>query len=128
MFRKISDKFRNFMIGRYGPDKLGNVLFCLGLVLMVLGMICGRRVWAATVFDLLSWVCLVVCIFRIYSRNHAARSRENQKFLAVLDRLRDRDHCYFRCPACRQSIRVPRGKGRIRIRCPKCSTAFIKKT
>ena len=35
---------------------------------------------------------------------------------------------YFKCPHCRQSIRVPRGRGRISITCPKCGTSFIKKS
>ena len=33
---------------------------------------------------------------------------------------------YYRCPQCRQKLRVPRGRGRIQISCPRCGTQFIK--
>ena len=35
---------------------------------------------------------------------------------------------YYRCPQCRQKLRVPRGRGRIQISCPRCGTQFIKKS
>jgi len=54
--------------------------------------------------------------------------RENRRFLMLLDRIRDRSHRYYSCPRCRQPVRVPRGKGKISITCPKCSEKFIKKT
>lgn len=127
MFRKIGDWFRNFMIGRYGQDQLGTAIFVTGLVFMVLSMVFGRFAWAS-IFSLLSWVALIWCIFRIYSRNIAARSRENRAYVNFLSHLRDKEHRYFRCPQCRQTVRVPRGRGKINIRCPKCNRQFIKKT
>ena len=35
---------------------------------------------------------------------------------------------YFSCPHCRQQVRVPKGRGKISITCPKCGTQFIKKS
>ena len=76
--------------------------------------------------------------FRRCSRDIGKRYAENQKFLARTARLRGaffkqmslmrqlKTHHIYRCPGCRQKIRVPRGKGRIEIRCPKCSATFIK--
>jgi len=127
MFRKIGDWFRNVMMGRYGQDQLGTVLFAAGLVSMVLSMIFGRFLWSS-VFSFLSWFLLIWCIFRMYSRNIEARSRENRAFTNFLAHLKDKDHRYFRCPQCRQTVRVPRGRGKINIRCPKCNRQFIKKT
>ena len=127
MFRKLGDWFRNFMMGRYGQDRLGTVMFTAGLVCMVLGMVFGRFGWSS-VFSFLSWVLLLWCIFRMYSRNIAARQRENKAFLAFFAHLKDKNHRYFRCPQCRQSVRVPRGRGKINIRCPRCGRQFIKKT
>ena len=127
MFRKIGDWFRNFMMGRYGQDQLGTVLFAAGLGSMFVSMIFRRFLWASA-FSFLSWLLLLWCIFRMYSKNIAARSRENRAWVNFLSHLRDKDHRYFRCPQCRQTVRVPKGRGKINIRCPKCNRQFIKKT
>lgn len=39
----------------------------------------------------------------------------------------DKDHKYFFCPKCGQSVRVPKGAGKIRVKCPKCGEKFEKK-
>lgn len=128
MFRRIGDWFRNFMLGRYGSDKLNVFLLILGIVLMLLGTILGNWFSWASVLSLLCYIPLIWCIFRMYSRNIEARRRENAAFLNFFSHLKDREHRYFRCPKCRQTVRVPRGRGKINIRCPKCGERFIKKT
>ena len=125
MFRKIGDWFRNFMLGRYGSDKLNVALLIAGVVLMLLGSIFGEKL---AFLSLLAYIPLFWCIFRMYSRNLEARRRENAAFLNFFSHLKDKDHRYFRCPRCKQTVRVPRGRGKINIRCPRCSTHFIKKT
>ena len=128
MFRRLGDWFRNFMIGRYGSDQLNKWLLITGLVLMLVGTIAGRKVaWMANL-SLLAYVPLIWCIFRMYSRNIEARRRENAAVVRFLDHLKDREHRYYRCPRCRQTVRVPRGRGKIKIRCPKCGNQFIKST
>lgn len=128
MFRRLGDWFRNFMIGRYGSDQLNKWLLITGLVLMLVGTIAGRKVaWMANL-SLLAYVPLIWCIFRMYSRNIEARRRENAAVVRFLDHLKDREHRYYRCPRCRQTVRVPRGRGKINIRCPKCGNQFIKST
>ena len=129
MFRKIGDALRRFMAGRYGSDQLGRWLLGLAVVLILLGMI-GNRTGSTVLagLSLLAYVPLIWSIFRMYSRNIEARRRENAALQRFLTRLRDRDHRYYHCPKCRQTVRVPRGRGRINIRCPKCSEQFIKKT
>ena len=129
MFRKIGDALRRFMAGRYGSDQLGRWLLGLAVVLILLGMI-GNRTGSTVLagLSLLAYVPLIWSIFRMYSRNIEARRRENAALQRFLSRLRDRDHRYYHCPKCRQTVRVPRGRGRINIRCPKCGEQFIKKT
>ncbi len=129
MFRKIGDALRRFMIGRYGSDQLGRWLLGAAIVLIVLGMI-GSRTGSAVLsgLSLLAYVPLIWSIFRMYSRNIEARRRENLAFGRFLTRIRDRQHRYYACPKCRQTVRVPRGRGKINIRCPKCGEQFIKKT
>lgn len=129
MFRKIGDAFRRFMAGRYGSDQLNRWLLGLAIVLIVLGMV-GSRAGSTflAALSLLAYVPLIWSIFRMYSRNIEARRRENAALQRILNRLRDREHRYYKCPKCRQTVRVPRGRGRINIRCPKCGEQFIKKT
>lgn len=129
MFQKIGDALRRFMAGRYGTDNLNRALLIAALVCILLGWLGGRFLasWLS-VLNLLAYVPLGWCIFRTYSRNIEARRRENTRWMGFCSRLRDRDNRYFRCPRCRQMVRVPRGKGTINIRCPKCGERFIKKT
>lgn len=128
MFRKIGDWFRNFMLGRYGADQLNNYLLLGGIVVMLLGSFLRHHPLLSSLCSLVSYAALFWCIFRMYSKNIEARRQENQAVLNCLNRLRDRQHRYFRCPRCRQMVRVPRGRGKINIRCPKCGTQFVKKT
>lgn len=123
MFRKLGDAFRNFMMGRYGSDTLNKWLLIFGVVLILLGSLLGNG-W----LNLLAYVPLGWCIFRMYSRNIQARRKENTAFVNFFAHLKDREHRYYRCPRCRQTVRVPAHRGKINIRCPKCSEQFIKKT
>lgn len=40
----------------------------------------------------------------------------------------DKEHRIFRCPNCDQRVRVPRGRGKIEITCPRCGHKFIKRS
>ena len=123
MFRKFNLWFARFMYGRYGSDKLNMVLLITGLAISLIGSFSG--LW---LLSYLSWIPFFLVIFRMFSRNIPARRRENQRFLSFFSRLKDRDNRYFNCPQCKQTVRVPKGKGKISIRCPKCGNKFIKKT
>lgn len=123
MFRKLGDKFRQFMYGRYGSDKLNLCLLGVGVVLCLVSSF--TRFYF---LGLASYIPLVWAIVRMYSRNIPARQRENQQFLRFFQRIRDRQNRYFTCPRCRQTVRVPKGKGTIVIKCPTCGERFTKKT
>ena len=129
MFRKLGDALRRFMYGRYGTDKLNMALLGATLVLLLLGGLGGKYLapWLS-VLNLLAYVPLIWSIFRAYSRNIEGRRRENTAFLRFFTCLKDRKNRYFTCPRCKQVVRVPRGRGRINIRCPRCGEQFIKKT
>lgn len=139
MFRQ---KFQNFMMGRYGMDQLNLFMTILALVLTLLAGITG---WG--ILSTVGTVLLVVTIFRSYSRNISARYQENVKFMPYWQKMmnlwyrlkqwfrqkqqqwKDRKtHRYFSCPNCHQTLRVPKGKGKIKISCPKCRTELIRKT
>lgn len=124
---KISQWFRNFMMGRYGNDKLNMYILGVGVVASLLSvLIPGTAV--KLLLTTVSYVFLILSLIRCFSRNTYKRYEENRKFLKYLNRIKDRQHRYFSCPKCRQTVRVPRGKGKISIICPKCREKFIKKT
>ena len=124
---KFKNKLRQFMAGRYGTDKLNTCILVLGVIVSIVAAIL-RNPWLTLVFATFSYVLMFWAIFRTFSRNTYKRYQENRKFLMLLDRIKDRKHRYYSCPRCRQPVRVPRGKGKIAITCPKCKEKFIKKT
>ena len=123
MLQRWKQSFVRFMYGRYGPDQLNNALLILGLALAVIGMLFSRPL-----LTVLSYLPLGYCLFRMFSRNVNRRRLENQRYMQLLNRLRDRDSRYYSCPRCHQTVRVPRGRGKINIHCPKCGNQFVKKT
>ena len=121
--QRWKERFARFMYGRYGPDQLNNVMLILGVALAVIGML-----FSLPLLTVLSYVPLGFCLYRMFSRNANRRRLENQRFMQLLNRLRDRESRYYSCPRCHQTVRVPRGRGIINIHCPKCGNQFIKKT
>lgn len=127
IFQKIGMGFRRFMQGRYGNDKLNTVILIVGLIVSLLQLLMPIPTLRLACM-LLSYGLLIWAMFRMLSRNTYKRYEENRKYLRFLDRRKDKAHKYFDCPRCRQSVRVPKGKGKIAITCPKCKEKFIKKT
>ena len=119
--------FRRFMTGRYGTDKLNTLILGIGLVLCLVSLFMPFPL-VRLILTSLSYVFMVYAIFRCLSRNTYKRYQENRRFLAWRSRCKDRTHKYFRCPRCRQQTRVPKGKGKIAITCPKCKERFVRKS
>jgi len=130
--KKIRQWFRWFMAGRYGTDKLNMALLVTALILCFLPTVLMLLRLNIPLLNLVlalgSYALTGYAIFRCFSRNTYKRYEENRKYLRFVERLRDRDHKYFDCPRCRQPVRVPRGKGKIAISCPKCKEKFIRKS
>ena len=124
---KSSAGLRAFMAGRYGTDRLNMVILCAGLVSSILSMMISLQP-INLIFWALSYGLMIWAIFRGLSRNTYKRYQENRKFLQIYNRMADRQNRYFDCPKCRQTVRVPRGKGKISITCPRCREKFVKKT
>jgi len=124
VFRRLGERFRIFMYGRYGTDKLNFLLLTVGLILSVL----SSFVPVLSFLVLFSYALMIWCIFRMFSRNIAARQREAAAYTRLTKFFTDRQNRYYACPSCGQNVRVPRGKGRISIKCPRCGQRFEKKT
>jgi len=124
---KLSAHLRHFMMGRYGTDRLNMAILGVGLVASLLSVFFHAAPLNLILF-FLSYGMMFWAIWRSLSRNTYKRYQENRKFLQFFDRIKDREHRYFDCPKCRQMVRVPRGKGKIAITCPRCREKFVKKT
>lgn len=124
---KLNAGLRHFMAGRYGNDKLNNAILGIGVVLCLVSLFITAPT-VRLIFILLSFGLLFWANFRTFSRNTYKRYQENRSYLRFLDQLKDKNHRYYTCPRCRQTVRVPKGKGKIAITCPKCAERFIKKT
>ena len=116
-----------FMQGRYGSDKLNRTLIWIAFGAFLISSLIPIPVVKLIVMPIY-YGLLGYSVFRMLSRNTYKRYRENCRYLRFVERLRDREHKYFDCPRCRQPVRVPRGKGKIAIHCPKCQEKFVRKT
>ena len=124
---KLRTGLRRFMDGRYGTDKLNMAILCTGLAFSLLAsFIPGAAVKLAC--TTVAYILMFIAIFRSLTRNIYKRYEENRKFLLFFQKLKDKDHRYYNCPRCHQQVRVPKGKGKISITCPKCREKFIKTT
>ena len=127
MLDKLSAWMRRFMAGRYGTDQLNMAILGAGLVLCIISMFI-RIPQLNLLMTTISYALVFWVVFRTFSRNTYKRYEENRKFRQFFDRLKDREHRYYTCPKCHQSVRVPRGKGKIAITCPRCRERFVRKT
>ena len=131
----MKERMQRFMAGRYGNDQLNQFIFIVAIISMVLEIITRQ-----SLFYTLTLVLLILAYVRVFSRNINKRYEENMKFLqkedAILNKFRKqkyyvaqrRNFHIYTCPQCKQKIRIPKGKGKISITCPKCRTSFIKKS
>ena len=124
---RLRSWLRQFMMGRYGTDKLNIAILGAGVIASIVAMFIYFPP-VKLLFVFISYVFMGWAIFRTLSRNTYKRYKENRKYLMLLQRIKDREHRYYDCPRCRQQVRVPRGKGKINISCPKCKEKFIRKT
>ena len=126
-FQRIAQAFQRCMQGRYGTDKLNMLILTVGLSCSVLSMIIPFLPVRLPLF-LVSYILMIIALWRTFSRKTYKRYDENRRYLLFLQRMKDREHRYYDCPRCRQQVRVPKGKGKIAITCPRCKEKFTKKT
>lgn len=143
MVEKLARRLQEFMVGRNGVDSLARAMSVLALALIVVSLVVPGGLARSVV----SWIalgCLGYCYFRMLSKNVSKRYRENcawdrfaRKALAPFRGVAQRaavrakyrsSHRVLSCPQCGQSLRVPKGKGKLRVSCPKCGSSFMAKS
>ncbi len=134
-FAVMMNKIRDFMAGRNALDALGVV--CLGAALLLQFT---ARITDWSVLSLPAIALLGLTAFRMLSKNLARRQAENYAFLNIVPRIRSafdgwrvrrqqsKEYRFFTCPGCKNHLRVPRGKGKLQITCPRCGQRFSGKT
>ena len=141
IFRKLGNAIARFMYGRNGMDQMNVVLLRVYLVVFAAQMVFSLvkvRI-GAVICEILLWPLMVLILFRMFSKNLCKRQAENGKFMNWLwsvknknagakARHADKDHKYFTCKQCKAICRVPVGKGKIIITCPKCGAKIEAKT
>ena len=117
----MREKIQRFMIGRYGADELAKAQSIAALVLLAIAL-------------------MIYSTWRMFSKNISARYAENQKYLNYRYQMavkwnrfkkhlaQRKNYRFYKCPQCKQKVRVPKGRGKICITCPKCRTEFVKKS
>ena len=134
----MKERIAKFMAGRYGNDQLNKALLIADLILLVLGTVFSKSVGG--ILLPLAFVLLGYIYFRMFSRNIYKRQEENGKYLrrkyqitSRLNVLKERwkqrkEYKFFTCPSCHTVLRVPRGRGKLKIVCRKCGTSFMGKS
>lgn len=142
IFQRMRDGMIRFMYGRNGMDQLNRALFWMYLVLWLAEMVVSvtlKNRLVTDVFAVFLPVLMLYILFRMFSRNLYKRRAENQKWVNFVWRMKngqknaaarhaDKDHRYFTCKSCKAICRVPVGKGKIVITCPKCGAQINAKT
>ena len=128
-------KVLRFLQERYGIDDLSKLMMGIVFILAVINMFFRLPVLSAFI-----WAVIILIYFRMFSKNKYKRYQENQLYLKYTEPFQNwirkqiniiklrKDYHIYTCPTCKQKIKIPRGKGRIAVRCPKCRTEFIKKS
>lgn len=134
-FRSLGSKIERWSYGRYGFDELSQFLNITALVLLLGGIFINPALFAG-----LSLAIYIFALYRTCSKNHIRRREELNAYLKLANPVKDwfrlqkrrrsdrKTHRYFKCSQCKKVLRVPKGKGKIKIRCPQCGTECIKKT
>ena len=134
IFRRIGNALARFMYGRNGPDQLCIASIWICIILELVSSLLSRHFAViATILYYVSLALWVWTLFRMFSKNLGKRRMENQKWLNFWWKIKgqnsgawarhaDKEHKYFTCKNCKAICRVPRGKGKIEITCPRCGS------
>jgi len=123
------------MYGRYGGDQLGIALIVFSIILSFVTMLIPVHF-----IGVVSLVPLTFCVYRMFSKNIHKRQRENYNFLIFWRKVKGfftgikadvkarKNYRFYSCPKCSQKLRIPKGKGKVSVKCPKCAAQFTQKT
>ena len=135
----MRERIARMMAGRNGNDQLNRFLLLADVILLLLAGLLGRRGLGSLLYFLVL-ALLGLTYYRMFSRDLYRRRSENERYLREKEKLRAKgrvlrerwaqrkDYKFFTCPSCKAVMRVPRGRGKIRIVCHKCGNTFTGKS
>lgn len=137
----LQKDLREIMSIRCGLDELNNFIMLIGFIFITIALF--SRHW---IFTVIGALLVVLCYARVFSKNLEKRQKENAFYMKYMGNvvkvvrryklgikmwyksLKDAEYLYFVCSGCGQVIRIPKGKNKVSVRCPKCSKTFVKKS
>lgn len=124
----MKEKLYNFLKGRNGADELAKVFMYISIVLLFIGYLTDSMI-----VSYISLILIIYANFRVFSKNIKSRVRENKVFLSKVQKVTNKflkkknrvfgkdGFKYFECSECKQELRVPKNKGKLKVKCPRCS-------
>lgn len=129
----MKQKFLNLMKDRYGGDILNNIIFYFAIGFSIINLF--RR---SNILTITSIILIFIALFRAFSKNKRKRAMEQLKFFNLISPIYSRllkfaskdrkNYIYFKCKNCKQELRIPKGKVKIKVICPHCKHEEIKKS
>lgn len=127
MWNELKARVIRFMQGRYGMDPLYRALFYVYALFLVLTLIFRQQI-----FFMLGTPFAVLAIYRAFSRQHAKRAAENQRYLGLKKKLLlqynrfkfRKTHRYQPCPSCKTVLKLEKKPGVMTVNCPRCHHTF----
>ncbi len=137
----LREDIKEAMGRRCGLDELNNLIMLVGFLYVVAALFTKNKI-----FLLVGAAFVILCYLRVFSKNVDKRKRENDFYMRYMGKvvlearllklmirmkcksIQDKEYVYFVCDACHQVIRVPKGRNKVNIRCPKCNHTFVKRT
>lgn len=134
----FKDKMYQFSQGRYGIDELYYVNLFFVVLFVILSYVFQKYTYVSLTLTILGVILIIINVFRCMSKNISQRSKENQFFYDVHQKMKanrlkrqqiknDKEHFYKKCPKCKQQLRFKNVKGKHSTKCPKCGNEFIVK-
>lgn len=137
MLDKFQDQIQKFMVGRYGPDRLSKRIQQFIFVLLILGIITSVFDLAGTsLFYFLTLFLILFNYYRMFSKDYQVQRKIQESYFQIESKVKKpfkrligtKDHIYTPCPNCKESLRLPRKKAKLKVSCPRCKYVFYKRT
>ena len=131
----MKEKYKKFMHDKYGVDDYSHFIAYISLIITFLLVVFKLNNYLVVPFIFISY-----SLYRVFSKNIEVRNKENIKYLEMKNKfvnslarikkftIGSKTHRYFTCKSCKTELRIPKGKGKIKVKCPKCGTEYIKRT
>ena len=131
-FTRLAMAFSRFMVGRNGMDNMAFHALWGSVIVTLLSIF-------LPIPAIISTILMVYAVFRMLSRNVSKRRAENQRYVEFTEKITRavkqfflrlkgmKTHKYFRCPSCKNRLRMKRGSGEKQITCPVCHNQFTQK-